>query len=300
MATKKLKAYIAAPATVDTTPIRDFLHREGVASNDAYSIAAGSDLVDALVRRIRAADFAVAVLNEDVGWTAYELGLCDALAKPVLLIASPAFSAPASIAPHPLVRTSIVNSDVWQLALRKFVQDVRGDRARPGHVRQQRPQGEKSNSRKLLDLAEKIHAERGSASPSRVQELTLELFRAASVMAVAQEPELANRGADFAVWDDGLAHSVGLPLFVEVKVGRLNGQRLKDAERRLSEAMRASSGRLGLLLYLDNEGRRFPTPTWDIPFIVRFELEDFARDLSRRPFAALVVEQRNKLVHGMG
>jgi hypothetical protein len=300
MASKRLRAYIAAPATLDPTPIRDFLDREGVDSDDAYSIAAGTDLLEALIRRIRVADFAVAVLNEDAGWTAYELGLCDALAKPVLVIASPALSAPASIASHPLIRTSIGNSDVWQLALKKFVQEVREDRAKPGHHRPRRSQGAKGGSTRLLDLAEQIHAERENGSPSRVEELTLDVFRTAAVIVVAQEPRLADRGADFAVWDDRLAHSVGLPIFVELKVGNLDGQRLKETEWQLADAMRASSGRLGLVLYLDRNGRRFPTPTWDAPFVVRFDLEDFARDLARRPFAELVVEQRNKLVHGMG
>lgn len=299
IASKRLKAFIAAPATLDPTPIRRFLSREGVSSADAYSIAVRSDLVESLVRRVRAADFAVAVLDENAVWTAYELGLCDAFAKPVLVIASPELSTPALVASRPVIRTSITNSDVWQLALRKFVEEVRRNRAKISRRHAPNLVAE-INSRRLLELTKQIAAERGGAPPSRIEELTREVFEAASVMAVAQEPGLAESGADFAVWDDRLANSIGLPLFVEVKAGSLNAQRLRQAEWQLADAMRPSSGRLGLLLYLDRNGQRFPSPTWTTPFVVRFDLEDFAKELARRSFAEVIVERRNKLVHGLG
>jgi len=63
--------------------------------------------------------------------------------------------------------------------------------------------------------------------------------------------------------------------------------------------MRSAGPRLGLLLYLDREGRRFDQIRWDTPYVLRFDLEDFARALKQKPFANIIVEKRNRLVHGI-
>jgi hypothetical protein len=125
-------------------------------------------------------------------------------------------------------------------------------------------------------------------------------LRAAGVSVAAQELETRDRGVDFAVWADELAHVIGGPLLVEVKAGRISPGRLQAAELQITNAMAAMGGRLGLLLYLDSDGRRYSAPTWETPFVMRFDLEDFALALLKRPFARLIVELRNRLVHGAG
>jgi hypothetical protein len=88
--------------------------------------------------------------------------------------------------------------------------------------------------------------------------------------------------------------------FIELKTGNLDPEVIRHAERRLAGAMQTSSSTLGLLFYLDRQGRRFPTQTWGTPYVVRFDLEDFVSLLVKTQFAQLIVDQRNKLVHGIG
>jgi len=85
---KPLRAYIAAPADIDTTTLRRLLSDQNVAVDDAYSPSVGGPLTDTILKSIRSADCAVAIITQD-SWTAYEVGLCDAFGKPVLVLATP-------------------------------------------------------------------------------------------------------------------------------------------------------------------------------------------------------------------
>jgi hypothetical protein len=296
---KEIRAYIAAPESVDIQPVQRFLKREGIVVEDAYSTPLGTNQTDHLLRLIRSVDFAIAILSETTPWTAYELGLCDALKKPVILILQPNLSPPPFITLHPHVRSNLKQSDVWQLALKKFIEDIRETRGRPT-PRQPRLAGAQRDSDRLKQLYQTIRDIREDAKPRDVERICLEVLRAAGVSVAAQDPSLSDRGADFAVWDDALAQSIGLPLFIEVKAGDLDDNQLLNAERQLASAVQKTSGRFGLVLYLDRKGQRFSSPAWTTPYVIRFDLEDFARKLSQSSFAQLLLEQRNKLVHGLG
>src|SRR6266704_2322375 len=103
MTTKQLRAYIAASAETDTAFIRRLLSDAGVQVEDAYSLTAAEILSRGILDRLRVADFAVAVISESV-WTVYEVGICDALGKPVLVLAAPGIEIPPVIARHQHLR----------------------------------------------------------------------------------------------------------------------------------------------------------------------------------------------------
>jgi hypothetical protein len=55
----------------------------------------------------------------------------------------------------------------------------------------------------------------------------------------------------------------------------------------------------GLLLYLDRSGRRSKLEYTGNPYVLKYDLEDFARALLEKPFTAVLLERRNQLVHGV-
>ena len=59
---KPLRAYISAPPDVDTTPLRRVLRAENVTVEDASSLAVREPLVETILKSVRSADLAVAVI----------------------------------------------------------------------------------------------------------------------------------------------------------------------------------------------------------------------------------------------
>src|SRR5262245_13811241 len=116
-----LKAYIAGSEGVDTGALRSLLASEGVIASDAF----GSEIVGAvrgsLLERIRSADVVIAVISRD-SWVAYEMGICDALRKPVLLLLMPNSEPPAYLSGHQHLRTDLKSTDLLRLTLKKFVE----------------------------------------------------------------------------------------------------------------------------------------------------------------------------------
>lgn len=297
MGPRQLRAFLAAPSNVDVEAVRQVLSAEGVLVEDSYSSGAGADLITATIRRIRQSDFVIAIITES-GWAAYEVGIADAFAKPVLIIVSPDLSVPSYVASRQVLRTKLISSDVLRLTLRNLAQQVRQD------PKQLRPKSKRANKRQSPAAIERLrgaiqHA-RADAAPREIETLALDLLKASGATVVAQPAEVADRGVDFAVWADRLAAVIGGPLLVEVKAGRLTTDSIHAAEALLARGMSGETGRFALLLYLDREGRRFSAATWETPFVLRFDLEDFAQSLTSQSLADLVIHQRNRLVHKKG
>jgi len=293
---KQPRVYIAASEKTDTSVLRKLLEAERAIPDDAFSISAGEDVVSAALTRIREADLVIAIVTED-GWSSYEVGVADALRKPVLLIAQSDQLVPSKLARRQVLRGALADSEMLRLTLRKLLADVRRNPRRLISARREKPRG-RSVGADLAALVARIRDVRSHAAPSAVEELAQGVLRAASAAVAAQPPSSRDKGVDFAVIDDDLSASVGGSLLVEVKAGTISMERLKSAEAHLLRALTDAGAGLGLLLYLDVADRRFPQLTWEVPPVLRFDLEDFAVSLLDRPLASIIVEQRNRLAHG--
>jgi hypothetical protein len=114
-----------------------------------------------------------------------------------------------------------------------------------------------------------------------------------------QETKGGDRGVDFVVWSQPLQTSLGNPLLVQVKSGKLSGVTLRGSYNQLHTQVLKLGAVAGLLLYLDANGRRFDDREYRSPVVLGFDLEDFAKDLSHKTFEKVVIERRNRLVHGL-
>jgi len=84
-----------------------------------------------------------------------------------------------------------------------------------------------------------------------------------------------------------------------VKATKLNKMSFRAAYSRLAKQVQESDANAGLLLYLDKGGQRFGKPATWIPTVLWLDAEDFAKELLKKPFADVLLERRNRAVHGL-
>lgn len=291
--TSRYKCYIASSATTETGFLRELLRQRGVEAQDAFDFNPGEPIHDHLLTRIRQSDFVIAILTAETPSVLYEAGVSDGLRKPMLVVASQDALVPEPLRSHTFVRTELKDSDVLRIAVTNFVEEFS---KQPKVTRKRSPKAQ-ADTKRIGELLERVTELRKQPRGEEVERAVYQLLLASGLRAVESEPRSKDKGVDFAVWSDALGPVLGTLMLVEVKTGQLNEGRLAEAEKQLQGYLRKSDAKVGMLLYLDDLGRRFKETTRSSPFVLRYDLQDFAQELSSRAFADVVLAARNRLVH---
>jgi len=180
--------------------------------------------------------------------------------------------------------------------VKRFLAEAKGGTAdvHPPEKTQPRPHDRHS----FEELASQISRMRQSGDAAKIHQTIADILRKAEPT-VEEHTGGKDPGADFAVWSDDLRGSLGNPILVELKASKLNEMSFRVAYSRLARKVQDSGSAAGLLLYLEKNGKRFGRPTTWIPSVLWFDAEDFARELSEKSFAQVLVERRNRTVHGL-
>ena len=289
--------FIVGPCSANTQPLQDLLADSGIGASSPLSLARvpGSRL-DALEAAIRSVDFVCAVITRTPSASVlFEAGLARGARKPLFLIVDRDARLPTALEDIFYVRASPTDVDAIKFNLQQFLQHP----TKRGPTRYHTPPGpEYSNIYSDPDLE---FLKRSLAEPIAEQGLR-HLARAISDFlrahdVVVHESSHPDVGADMAIWLDALESSLGNPVIVELKTGHLSEPQLKEAELQLRHSLQKTNGRVGLLVYLDQAGRRFPSQSSGSPLVVRLEANDFADLIARDELAHELVSERNKSVH---
>jgi hypothetical protein len=293
---KPLVAYISHPAERPIGSLRGILQSEGLTTRDSFDFSAPEELEGTTEAAIRAADVVIAVIGPEAPNVLYELGFASALRKPTLLLLEPGTSVPALASNDTHLVSDLTDSEVLRLGVKKFLDEARSGFSSRRTRKSLRPieQPDRDSIAEVLEQADRV---RRSADPAQVEWFASRLLNATAVTAVEEYRGEKDRGVDFAVWSNALQTSLGNPILIEIKAGILNKQLLETAYSRLTAQVLQSRARVGLLLYLDQEGRRFRRPEAWRPDVFAFDLEDFGKELLAKPFAKVLLELRNKHVH---
>lgn len=295
---KSLVAFISHSAQRPIESLRELLQSEGLKIKDSFDVSAPEESETAIEAGIRAADVVIAVIGPEARNVFYELGFATALRKPTLLLLEPGTSAPAFASRGRYLVSDLTDSEVLRLGVKRFLEEAESGPS--SHRARKYPRSvEQPNRAAISEVLEQLDRIRRSADPHQVERLAAQLLHAAAVTALEEYKGEKDRGVDFAVWSDALQSSLGNPILIEIKAGTLSDQLLGTAYSRLAAQVSQSGARAGLLLYLDREGRRFRRPEAWTPVVLAFDLVDFAKELRAKPFAKVLVERRNKLVHGL-
>jgi hypothetical protein len=281
------RCFISAPFGTDTTTLRTALEARAIVWRDPTHFSIQDTWLDALDNEVSRADFVCVVLqSEKSGNVLFELGVAFGKHKPVL-----AFVSSASGLTNEMVGLMYVRSDVTDAAAVDSALDVFL------HHASLRPQKRRSVG---TLRAKRVPGGEGHVSPisgADAEEQTAFLLQRAGLI-FFEAPRTADRGADFAIWADELDSSLGNPLLVQVKAGRISASQLRAAAEQLREYVEKTHGRFGLLIYWDRAGREFPrvSPTW--PVIFQLSGTVLANLVTRGELAEELLRLKNTAIHG--
>jgi hypothetical protein len=292
-----VKAYIISRIGTDTSVLRQVLAELSVFSEDAFDFHPESTIAIGLQQRVLAADFAIAALDKSPDpQVGYEVGLCDALKRPILVIAPANLDLPQFLRRFILVRAKISSKRLLEVALRDFVESLQESQNNwTSLLPTEPPHPSRVGAKHLVTLANQLEAKRANLGGKEAETAVVKLFKELGLTTVAQSGP--NR-VDMAVWATALDPTLGNQILVEVKAGALNTRALDSAETALRAALGRARAYVGLLLYLDRSGKRFARKPPTDRLVLRFDLVDFVQRCSEESFEQILLTERNRLVHG--
>jgi nucleoside 2-deoxyribosyltransferase len=293
------KCFVSAPAEVNTSPIIEILKKRGISTNDFYSLGAGSPILSSVEDEIKACDFLLAVLspqkcNPNV---TFEIGLAKGAKKPILLIATDEGPVPYFLKNNAYFKWDFGSADVLSSVIDLFIQKQR-------IVTNQRiPHSKEAiipSTKNITELINKLQQLEFNAPPPargvEFNDLLEQMFRKLGIVVEsAHGPDI---GADMSIWIDSLESTLGNPLLIEWKIGKLSGEVLDRSERQLRDALIKSNLRSGILIYLDKDRRQFNQSEFRLPLVIRFEATSLLNLLCTESLESVLLKERNKIAHG--
>lgn len=216
---------------------------------------------------------------------AIRVGMAAGQRRPVLLVVPPPLPRPADspdvvVAPCPLD-----DFDTLRLHLWAFVSTMPSRTALEAN--QASPEPVAFDATAVLTQLYAINADDNSASLQVERLIAAVLSRAGVEFAENQERDGPDGRVDLAVLPSPTSTEI---LLIEVKAGRLNEERLSEAERQLQGYVIERHASLGLVLYHDFADNHWPGPR-TIPLVIRMS----AREL----IAGLVTNSLPQLINGV-
>jgi hypothetical protein len=291
--------FIAAPIAVNIRPLREALADRGIHVKDALSLLPGpGSIIGAIESAIRGVDFVCAVVSPRMSSNVmFEIGLAYGARKPLFLVVDKEADLPANLKDIFYVRASPWDSEAIEFNLDNFLEHPTRGIPRRQRTTEGKSEPSLPDGFEIDEKLESLRSLQGLERAVALEDLVTGLLEQVDAV-VTQERYSPDTGADMAIWLDGIESILGNPVLVEVKAGRLSEQRLQQAELELQHYLTQTNARAGLLIYLDQTGRRFPSSPSTWPLVVRFDVRDFVDVVARGELVAALIAERNKAAHG--
>jgi hypothetical protein len=241
------RAFISAPASVDTSVIRRALEVRGIAPYEIDDLAeAGASIPEILDDCLRRADLVVAVVGSGKSKdnVLFELGYATALKKKILALVPPNEDLPVSDIPY--LRVDADNKEAIDFGLDQILNAPGAEfQSHKDHLRKTKPIG--SLADKLLAL---IHAK----EPLKEQDLEMiirDVIGASGISSMSYPSEMMTSAVrvDMAIWSDDFEPWIGNPLVIEVKSQLRSRSELRDALGQLTKILDRTHTEWGMLIY---------------------------------------------------
>jgi hypothetical protein len=291
---EKPSIFVSAPAATKTGLLRTILTESGADVIDAFDFGPGQSLSQTLISRILKSDGVVIVYSDASPNVVYEMGISVASKKPTLILVDPNISLPAFAESFLFLRTTLKDTEVLRASLVRFVEETR--KKQPRQIAPLKRAHGASNVEAISSFLDLVGVNRKSVTPQQIESALMEILKNSGVQV---EVQMSRRdvGVDCVVWSERLRQTMGNPILVQLKVGNVSRENLKNTERQLLRYLGAVDAHYGVIFYLDRAGTRLHREALS-PNILAFDLEDFARTLQHHSFEEVLLTERNRVVHG--
>jgi hypothetical protein len=299
---ERLKCFISASYETDTSQIKNILAECNVDTFDLYDLSIGESIQTILKRKIRLADFALFIISSENTNVIYEMGVCEGIGKQHFIIVEKDYNTPTYIENKLFIRANLHDKAFLKMSIQNILQAIEKN------VPKRRKATPENNTEKLSysnDVKEKLRSYRNELLNMRKIGHGLELEHV--IEKVIKSIKLnyvknsinVDKGVDFALWSDELGKIIGNPILIEVKYGSLSNSAINNAGIQLRSYIEKTDAKVAILIYLDKSGQRFKIQSSLNPLLIVFDAEDFVNDLLYQSFENLILEQRNKIAHGL-
>ncbi len=294
---KKLKCYISTDSSNDLSKVEILLHNLNVDTNNFYDFSIGSSFSDLIKRKIRESDFILALITKNNQNVLFELGVAEALGKPIFLLVDQDLKLPFFLEGkmHYQLDWS-KNTQLLELSLKNYILDI----SNPYRRYKKKTQKEKPNltidetNKALVSLRQ---FRKGDYKEYDLINVIMDVFKKINVQAVSELAIGDKSRVDIAITNEGLSSYFGNPLLIEVKYGRIDKETIDRAQQQLQNYISKTDANFGILLYFDKNDRRFNLDTPRLPNILMFDVEDFVQGISSEGFENFLIKKRNEYVH---
>jgi hypothetical protein len=292
MMSVRQQCFISAPAGTDLKTLRQVLTELNVEWIDASVLNPRIPVSNAVREAMQHASFVCGVLTQQHDNTnvVFELGMSTALNRPTFLLMEPSVKIAHRLEYLPYARVELNDPAKLRFHLQTFLKHVLTIKVLPVT-----PPSEPALKPEPESLARALKASY-TANAADLEHLVAMLFEASG--AVVSASDNPDRGVDLALWIDSLPSSIGNPVLVEVKSGRLSQAQLDEAESTLRNYLVSAGANVGILLYRDTRGTRFPQTREAWPLVWRLDFDGLVDLLTRGAFERELVRFRNVALHG--
>ncbi|WP_155297307.1 TIR domain-containing protein [Spirosoma aerolatum] len=276
------------------TKVEALLENQNIKHHSFYDFSIGTTFSDLIRRKIRDSDFVIAILEFDNSNVLFELGVAEGLRKPTFILVDKNLKVPFFLDTKFYYQTNFKDFSLIELALKNFIQDI-------GSKKKYNIRKEENDTLSVDETTNtlvRISNLRKNPDEGKIFDLIKETFSKIDVQNVSISESIADKGVDFIIRSKNLTPYFGNPIFVEVKTGNLSAQRILQAEEQLLKYMQTSEAKGAIVLYLDRNNKRFDNLGTGYNSILFFDLEDFINGIASQGFEKMLIEKRNRAVHG--
>lgn len=278
------KCFIIAPLDVNLKEIKfHLLNKYNVKSYDTSDIDIFTDATNELRAKIMDSEFVLAILFGDRLANIYlELGLAVGNNKPIFLITDNYSKIPDSLSDITYVFTDYLNIKKIDFVFSVFYKKSIKERKKT-HIYRKIPEN--------IDISENLIKQiKGYEFELKVKRI-LELD---STLTVIQQH--AAGPFDLVIWSDIFINYFSNPIIVEIKRNP-NKRTLNIIFERMRKYLHKRNLNLGIIIY---EGKKLDFREKSLlPFIFVFHISEIENQLDKKKtFSRLIVEKRNKIIHG--
>ncbi len=286
-------AYIAAPPSIDTRPLRQALESKGIHTFSPDQLDLSGLLPDVLREAMQRADIVVAVVDptSSSNFVCYEVGYAQGMGKPAFIfLAGDASPSLWTSSGTPYFTFAPDNPSALDFAVQQILAiPHQGPASPPAAVKWSHAIGDQAD-----ELLARLRAEGENTRLQVLEDVIGRAIRQSGVRSI--ESGEGDLGVDFVVWSADLSPWVGNPIAIELRQNVRSGADVSAEVGKLTQAMARRRIPWGLFIYGPST-----LDVWNaiaVPNILAISAEDFIERLRKTGFGELVRRLRNQRVHG--